>query len=647
VVFDTHLRCLVWNTFLEQRSGLSASDVFGKHVFELFPFIQTNGLLQMMERALLGETVDFPDTHIPVPAPDGAWITGTYSPLRNGQNEIIGVINTTTSITQRKKMEEEKSRLLLETQALNENLKISEQKLQEAQKIARLATWEFDLKRWEMEWSEELFRFFGLDPASEQPSFDECLEMIDPEFRESTQQIIAQASRWGSDFELEIKVLPKDTAFRWTHSLGRAIFNDAGEVVKLLGVSYDITERKVAEEQIRQLLRDSQDLNNRLLAGEEALQQSLSHTLALNQQIQQSEQRWQYALEGSGDGVWDWNLQTNAVYYSKRLKEFLGYREEDKITDLSQWTLKLHPEDKDWVFEALNKHIRGETESYQAEYRALGKNNQYHWLLGRGKVLEKDENGRAIRMIGTITDTTERKEIEEKLKQQNVDLQKINAELDSFVYRTSHDLRSPLSSLLGLINISRIETEESQKELYLNLMEKSVSKLDIFISDIINHSRNSRIEITQEEIQLPVLLQDTLDGLRFLENFSSIEKTMEINQETPFVSDIFRLKIICNNLLSNAIKYRSPSAATAHIRIRAQVTRERAVFEFQDNGVGIPKESLEKIFTMFYRATAISNGSGLGLYIVKEVVQTLQGQISVQSELGKGTAFRVELPNSI
>lgn len=130
-----------------------------------------------------------------------------------------------------------------------------------------------------------------------------------------------------------------------------------------------------------------------------------------------------------------------------------------------------------------------------------------------------------------------------------------------------------------------------------------------------------------------------------MDGFDSIDTQLEIHQEALFYSDIFRLKIICNNLLSNAIKYRSSQVEQSCITIKAKVFEDKAVLEFIDNGKGIAQNKVDKIFDMFYRASEASTGSGLGLYIVKEVVETLKGTIQVQSQLGGGTNFIVTLPN--
>ncbi|MDJ1468138.1 PAS domain-containing sensor histidine kinase [Xanthocytophaga flava] len=579
--------------------------------------------------------------------PDGdfRWLFMMGQPIVDETGVVIRLRGVCYDITQLKVAEEEKSRLLQETQQLNKELQASQSKLRKAQRIARLGIWEVDVATRTLEWSEELFHIFGIEDTSEAPTLSTFYEMVDPEFRASLKALGEAAIFFGESYEIEMRILPRDIAFRWVIGIGQPVYDDSGKVVRVVGACYDITEQKLAQNKIRELLILSNEINDRLLTSEEELRQSLENTLELNERIMESEQRWQFALEGSGEGLWDRNMLTNQVYFSARAKEILGFHTDEIVDRSEQWLDKVHPDDRESVLQAQLQHINGEVEVYHAEYRAMGRNDEYLWFQSRGKVIEKDALGRPLRMIGVIQDITERKKIEEQLRQQNEDLKKINAELDSFVYRASHDLRSPLTSVLGLIDICRSEDEEKERVHYLNLMEKSIARLDTFIQDIINYSRNSRIEVVQDPIDFGQLIQETMDGLKFIDGFDNIEKKVTINQHIPFYSDEFRLKIIFNNLISNAVKYRSSANRTPQIHIQITVNAQMAIMVFKDNGMGISKENLGKIFDMFYRASMTSKGSGLGLYIVRDVIERLKGHISVESELDKWTEFVIRVPN--
>ena len=233
------------------------------------------------------------------------------------------------------------------------------------------------------------------------------------------------------------------------------------------------------------------------------------------------------------------------------------------------------------------------------------------------------------------------------LEEQNNELIKINEELDKFVYRASHDLRAPLKSIIGLVNLANIDLNKSNFSLlqeYIHRIEGSVTKLDNTIAEIINYSKNNRLEINKEPIDFSELLDEVWDKLKYLEGAIEIEKKVNIEQETPLYADKSRLFVILNNLLSNSIKYRKDSLQP-FIKIDATVHSDTFSITVEDNGIGISDKYIDKIFDMFYRATESSDGSGLGLYIVKETVDRLKGTIEVESEPNVGTRFKVEFPN--
>jgi len=233
--------------------------------------------------------------------------------------------------------------------------------------------------------------------------------------------------------------------------------------------------------------------------------------------------------------------------------------------------------------------------------------------------------------------------LEKRLSQQNKELEQANKELDRFVYSVSHDLSAPLRSILGLVNISRLEKDEPQLRFFIDNIETSVHKLENFINEILDYSRNERQEVILEDFNLLELCRDILDNLKYQENFSKISIDLNGVSNDPIRSDKMRIKIILNNLLSNAIKFQSLTNQNPYIRVSLRTTAEKYVIEVEDNGDGIKPEFKDKIFEMFFRGTQRSRGSGLGLYIAREAVEKIQGTITVDSEYGKGTRFQVEV----
>jgi len=231
------------------------------------------------------------------------------------------------------------------------------------------------------------------------------------------------------------------------------------------------------------------------------------------------------------------------------------------------------------------------------------------------------------------------------VEDKNRELNKLNKELDSFVYSVSHDLRAPLASILGLINVSKLDSESANIPIYMNKIETSVNKLDGFIKDIISYSRNVRLKVEVEEVDLKLLVEDILEGLEYMNPRKDIEVIIDASANTILHSDKTRLYIIFNNIISNSFRYYKNYIKDPYINIKLIVNESKAQIIIEDNGIGIKPDRISKIFDMFYRATSTSNGSGLGLYIAKESIIKLEGTISVESEFERGTKFTLNIPN--
>ncbi|CAN5697790.1 ATP-binding protein [soil metagenome] len=227
----------------------------------------------------------------------------------------------------------------------------------------------------------------------------------------------------------------------------------------------------------------------------------------------------------------------------------------------------------------------------------------------------------------------------------NNQLNKINTELDSFVNRTSHDLRAPLTSALGINKITREENSNPVFEKHLSMQEKTLLRMDSLISDIIDFSKNKRLNLELKEIDFNEVVINSMNDHSFMNNAQSVAKKIEVQQYEKFISDPRRISIIVNNLVSNAIKYADHSKAHPEIAINVKVVDNMATIEVSDNGIGIEEQHLDKIFTLFYRVTNSMTGSGLGLYIIKETVEKLGGYIVINSKKGDGTTIKVMLPN--
>lgn len=237
-------------------------------------------------------------------------------------------------------------------------------------------------------------------------------------------------------------------------------------------------------------------------------------------------------------------------------------------------------------------------------------------------------------------------EKEKAVLEKNSQLTKLNHELDGFVYSVSHDLRSPLSSILGLTNLAKYASTKEELIEYMGMIQERIKIQDSFIKDIIEYSRNTRTELVKDSVDLFKLTHEIIDSLKFNDGTTKMRYEVAIEEGLTISSDKNRWKTILSNLIGNALKYYDITKKNPFIKIVATKTENEVIYSVTDNGVGIAEKHLERIFDMFYRASESSSGSGLGLFIAREAVQKLEGNIFVNSIVGEGSTFKIIIPKS-
>lgn len=230
------------------------------------------------------------------------------------------------------------------------------------------------------------------------------------------------------------------------------------------------------------------------------------------------------------------------------------------------------------------------------------------------------------------------------LKTKNEELQKAYKELEKFVYSASHDLRAPLVSVLGILKLARAEGSEANAAEHFRMIEHTISKLDVFVQNIINYYQNLKKGEVLGMIDFDILVDEVLEQYRFYEGADNVNFVKEINQNEPVRGDEMRMKMILNNLISNGIKYRDESKDHPMLKVSVDVDENEIRLISEDNGVGIARENQSKVFDMFFRSSETDSGTGIGLYIVKEAVEKMNGTVSLESDPSKMTKISISIP---
>lgn len=460
------------------------------------------------------------------------------------------------------------------------------------------------------------------------------VQVVNSAFRERFRQVYQQQIRSG-DFLLS--KYPEHLRDFWRARFERGFSGESyqeivTETVQQQTTYFQVTFNPICEpgEEVQEVSIFGQDITNLRKAEEKA---------------KEYEGNLINALRIARAGCWELDLQTREINIGKEGLAILGlYSEQNLIISFEAFIERfLHPDD---VVHLQERLAWAEQHQDDPEFQDQFPYRLYHQS---GKILQlmlySHYKANAHKVIfGISQDITAQKEAEEKLLRQNLDLKKVNSELDQFVYSVSHDLRAPLSSVLGLINIARHEQDRGTLMHYLDLQEKSILKLDAFIREIMDLSKNARLTIQKEPIDFQQLVNEVFEEQQYDQDTTSIEKISHIEQ-INFHSDVKRVKVILRNLISNALRYANLNQAHPFVAVRVYMRDKEAIVEIEDNGLGIHPDHQPYIFKMFYRANESKSGSGLGLYIVKETVDKLSGNVRVYSLPGKMTKFTVSLPD--
>ena len=366
--------------------------------------------------------------------------------------------------------------------------------------------------------------------------------------------------------------------------------------------------------------------------------------------FRESEERWQFALEGSGDGVWDWDIASGKVYYSDQWKNILGFGPDDFDKDENLWEKLVHPDDREWVLKEIKRHLRSETPLYMTEHRLRCRDGSFKWILDRGKVMERSEDGNPLRMVGTYTDITDRKRLEDQLRQ----AQKMEA-VGELAGGIAHDFNNILTAIIGRSYLLQIRLA-GNSELLAHADQIA------YAADRAANLTQSLLAFSREQIMNPrrIHLNKTVEKSSKL--FSKLVRenieisTILIDPDPVILADEVQIEQVIINLVANA-RDAIPQSGRIHIATETIYFDEKfisshgygrvgeyAVLTVSDTGTGMDQKTKARIFEPFFTTKEMGKGTGLGLSIVYGTIKQHNGHINVYSEIGVGTTIRIYLP---
>ncbi len=363
-----------------------------------------------------------------------------------------------------------------------------------------------------------------------------------------------------------------------------------------------------------------------------------------------AEERWKFALEGAGDGVWDWDMRANKYFYSTRWKEMRGYADHEIGDTIDEWTSRVHPDDLPRVQAQMSRHLRGETPFYEVEYRVLHRLGHELWIRDRGKTVRYGPDGRADRLVGTQTDITRGKQAEEMQRDKRAAELASNAKSE-FLSRMSHEMRTPLNAVLGfshLLHVNPAQEALTVREYAGHVLDAGRHLLAL-IDDVLDLQKieEGALSLKLEPLDLHDAVTHALELLWPAAQPHQVELSNQVPARTWVLADPQRLRQVLLNVGSNAIKYNRPSGC---VRWRQEAAMSgRVTLCIEDEGPGMSPEQMSRLFQPFERLgreTSTIEGTGLGLIIARSLVQAIGGHISITSEEGRGTCVNIDLQQS-
>ncbi|MBB5035503.1 PAS domain-containing hybrid sensor histidine kinase/response regulator [Prosthecobacter vanneervenii] len=364
-------------------------------------------------------------------------------------------------------------------------------------------------------------------------------------------------------------------------------------------------------------------------------------------ELAESEERFALAVRGTNDGIWDWDIRTGKVFFSPRWKSMIGYEETELENSFATFESLLHPEDHDRVMAILNDYLSGFSPYYAVEFRFRHKDGSWRWILARGRAL-RDASGTPYRMAGSHTDITERRHVEEELRQARHDAEAASSAKSSFLANMSHEIRTPMNGVIGMSELLLgTELNDTQRE-YLEMLKLSADSLLELLNDILDFSKieAGRMDLDAHEFDLSEVVTEVAQAMGVRAFQKRLVLLHHINSDVPvrLIGDDGRLRQILVNLVGNAIKFTNEGGVTIDVSLES-LTADKATLHFKvnDTGIGISDDMHESIFEAFTQAESSTSrrygGTGLGLAICHDLVGLMQGRIWVESQPGKGSTF--------
>jgi PAS domain S-box-containing protein len=528
------------------------------------------------------------------------WLAGRGRVLIESAAAPSRLVGTITDITERKNLEE---RLRDTTNSLNM-----------AQTAAGVATFDLNFVEDRFFATENYYDMLRIPRATPLSDMETQFVNIHPDDVQRIRRAPYETSDENPTYRCEYRIVLAEGGIRWIGERGTVTRSLSGDRIRIVGVMVDMTDAKT--------------------------------TAAA---LEAAEQRLQRAVRGTQDGLWEIDLGSGKTWYGPRCAEMLGYDPNDGSYTFEAYESRIHPDDLPIHRERVRDHLT-KNAPFDIEYRVLNTADQYEWVRARGQV-ERGANGRGTLFAGSFQLITDRKQAERATLAAKEAAETASRAKSSFLANVSHEIRTPMNGVIGMADIlAETRLDATQRE-YVSIIRGSAEALLSLINDVLDLSKieADRLEIEHVPFNLRDVLYQTVAATAFQAASKGLELVVDCASDVPFVlgGDPGRIRQIIMNLVGNAVKF----THEGHILLRVAHQRDAQGFLLElsvhDTGIGIPADRLDRLFQSFSQVDSSTTrhygGTGLGLSIVKRLVELMGGTVSVESQVGRGSCFRVTL----
>ncbi|MGA2353998.1 MAG: PAS domain-containing protein [Terriglobales bacterium] len=534
--------------------------------------------------------------------------------LTRARSELeVSVEQRTTELT---RANEELSLEIAERKRAEEKLRRSEAYLAEAQRLSRTGSWARVPATGELRYcSEECYRVLGFDPRDGQPRFETFMQRVHPDDQASVREISAAASRDKVDYETDYRIIHPDGEIRDIHVVAHPVFDPSGDLVEFVGTVMDVTERKRAEEKLRQ--------SEAYLA--EA--QKLTHT-----------------------GSWVWDVaERRALHLSEEWYSIYGFDPQEGMSAWKQRLQRIHPDDRVRCQQIIDQAI-GDKSEYEVEYRILLPRGTVRHLQSVGHPI-LNASGNLVQFVGSSTDVTERRQAEEALRQAQADLARISriTTMGELTASLAHEVNQPIAAAvtdantcLRWLNRDHPDLEEAREA------ASRVVKDATRAAEIISRTRLLFKKATPQgelvdmhEIVREMVVLMSGEAARY-----SISVWAELAAElSQVMGDRVQLQQVLMNLMMNSIEAMKDVDGPRELIIRSRTEDGQVMVSVSDTGVGLPPQQADQIFNAFF--TTKAHGTGMGLRISRSIVESHGGRLWAEGNSPRGANFHFTLPTKV